>query len=235
LPMMVEKRQLVTPGEVLAEGDFVAGENTAVEGGKIYTTVVGLAQVEGKTVYVTALKGCYVPIPDDLVIGKVIDVGLSEWILDINSPYNGVLHASDVMGRSFKPQRDELTSVFSLGDMIIAKVVSFDRTRNPSLSVSGPGLGPITRGHIMKITPAKIPRLIGKKGSMVNLIKTETGCRIAVGQNGRVLVAGRNAEDEALAIMAVRMIEREAHTTGLTDRVHAMLVEEKSKRGGMNA
>jgi exosome complex RNA-binding protein Rrp4 len=31
--------------------------------------------------------------------------------------------------------------------------------------------------------------------------------------------------------MAIRLVEREAHTTGLTDRVHAMLVEEKSKRG----
>jgi len=231
LPAMVERRQLVTPGEVLAEGDYAAGENTGVEAGKIYATVVGLAQFEGKTVYVTALKGCYIPAPGDLVIGKVVDVGLSEWILDINSPYNGILHASDVMGRSFKPQRDELTRVYSVGDMVIAKIVSFDRTRNPSISVSEAGLGAIARGHIIRITPTKIPRLIGKKGSMINLIKTETGCRITVGQNGRVLVSGRTPEEEALAIMAIRLVEREAHTTGLTDRVHAMLVEEKSKRG----
>lgn len=231
MPLMVEKRQFVTPGEVLAEGDYIAGENTAADEGKIYATMVGLAQFEGKTVYVTALKGCYIPVPEDIVIGKVVDIGLSEWILDINSPYSGVLHASDVIGRSFKPQRDELTKIFTVGDMVIAKVLSFDRTRNPSLSILGAGLGAIAQGHIIKITPAKIPRLIGKKGSMVNLIKSEAGCRIIVGQNGRVLVTGRTPEEEALAIMAIRMVEREAHTTGLTDRVHAMLVEEKAKKG----
>jgi len=36
MPTFFEKKQLVTPGELLAEGDYLPGENTFVENGKIY-------------------------------------------------------------------------------------------------------------------------------------------------------------------------------------------------------
>jgi exosome complex component RRP4 len=82
----------------------------------------------------------------------------------------------------------------------------------------------------MRVTPTKIPRVIGKKGSMISMIKQETGCQIILGVNGVVLVTGKNLADEELAMMAIQKIEAESHTSGLTDRITQLLKEAKSKR-----
>jgi exosome complex component RRP4 len=65
---------------------------------------------------------------------------------------------------------------------------------------------------------------------MISMIKQETGCQIILGLNGVILVTGKNPEDEELAMMAIRKIEEESHTSGLTDRISQLLKEEKAKR-----
>jgi exosome complex component RRP4 len=93
------------------------------------------------------------------------------------------------------------------------------------LTTKGRGLGKVTSGRVARITPAKIPRIIGKKGSMITMLKKETGTDIIPGQNGVILATGRNPDQERIAVEALYMIEREAHTRGLTDRVKAMIQE----------
>lgn len=229
MPIFYEKRQLVTPGDLLAENDYANGENTYKENGKIYATRVGLFYQEDKRVYVVALKSFYIPMVGDIVIGKVLEVTLGGWLVDIRAPYPAMLRASDALERPFRPQRDDLPSLFDVGDMLIAKIVAYDRTRDPLLTVHERGLGKIARGQIIEITPTKIPRIIGKKGSMITMLKDKTGCQITIGQNGRVQLSGKLPEDERLAIMAIRKIEQEAHTSGLTDRIAEMLREEKGE------
>jgi len=227
LPTFYERRQLVTPGDLLAEDDYVAGENTYKDDGKIYATRVGLVDYEDQKVHVAALKAFYIPYVGDMVIGKVVEVVLGGWIVDVKAPYPALLRASDVLDRPFRPQEDDLPSIFDVGDLIIAKIVAYDRTRDPLLTVREPGLGKITRGQVVEITPTKIPRVIGRKGSMINMLKQETGCHVTVGQNGLIFVSGKTPEDERLAVMAIRKIEQEAHTSGLTDRVTEMIRREK--------
>jgi len=232
MPTFFERRQLVTPGDLLAEGDYIAGENTYKEGGKIYAARTGLVEYEEKKVSVVALRAFYIPKVGDTVIGTVVEVGFSGWTVDINSPYMAILKATDVLSRPFKPQKNDLTEVLDVGDLVVAKIVAYDRTHDPQLSVNEPGLGKITRGQIVKITPTKIPRVIGKKGSMISLIKQETGCHIILGHNGVILITGKSLEDEELAMIAIRKIDEESHTTGLTDRISQLIKKEKEKKGG---
>ncbi len=227
MPTFYERKQIVTPGDLLAENDYVDGDNTYKENGKIYATRVGLVDYENRRVSVVALKAFYVPFIGDLVIGKVTEVTLGVWLIDIKAPYPAVLRASDVLNRPFRPQKHELSSIFDVGDLVIAKIVAYDRTRDPLLTVSEPGLGKVKRGQVVEITPTKIPRVIGRKGSMVTMLKQETGCQITVSQNGVILVSGKTPEDERLAVMALHKIEEESHTSGLTDRVTEMLRNEK--------
>ena len=63
---------------------------------------------------------------------------------------------------------------------------------------------------------------------MISMIKQETNCQIILGLNGVVLVTGKNIEDEELAIAAIKKIEEESHTSGLTDRITQLLKEHKS-------
>ncbi len=229
MPVFFEKKQLVTPGELLAEGDYLAGENTYLEQNKIYASRIGLVDTDNKKVNVVALRAFYVPKMGDIIIGSVVEVGFNGWIVDIKSPYTALLRASDVLSRPFKPQNDELSAVLNAGDLIVAKIASYDRAHDPQLTVGEPGLGKITRGQILHVTPTKIPRIIGRKGSMISMIKQETGCQIILGLNGVILVTGKNLEDEELAIMAIKKIEEESHTSGLTDRITQLLKESKGK------
>jgi len=229
MPTFFEPRQLVVPGDLIAEGEYVAGENAYQENKKIYASRIGMIEYDNKIVNVVALKAFYVPRVGDLVIGTIVEIGFSGWTVDINSPYVALLRASDVLSRPFRPQKDDLPQVLDMRDLVVAKIVSYDRTHDPQLTVAEPGLGKITRGEIIKITPTKVPRVIGRKGSMISMIKQETGCNIILGLNGVVLVTGKTLEDEHLALMAIQKIEEESHTSGLTDRITQMIKEEKSK------
>jgi len=227
MPTFFEKKQLVTPGEMLAEGDYLPGENTYAEAGKIYASRIGLVDSDNKKVNVVALKAFYMPKMGDIIIGTVVEVGFNGWTINIKGPYTALLRASDVLSRPFKPQNDELSVVLNAGDLIVAKIASYDRAHDPQLTVGEPGLGKITRGQIMYVTPTKIPRIIGRKGSMISMIKQVTNCQIILGLNGVILVTGKSEEDEELAITAIRKIEAESHTSGLTDRITKLLKEKK--------
>ena len=233
MPVFFEKREIVTPGDLLAEGDYFAGENTYKESGKLYATRLGVVDLLEKTVIVVALKAFYLPRTGDTVIGKVVELTIAGWLMDIKAPQPAMLRASEVFEREYKPQRNDLPSVFDVGDLVIAKVIAYDRTRDPQLTIREPGLGKITRGQIVEITPTKIPRVIGRKGSMITMIKEQTGCHIVLGQNGVILISGKTPENEQLAMMAIRKIDEESHTSGLTDRITEML--KKTKGSDENA
>jgi exosome complex component RRP4 len=191
-------------------------------GDKIVSTRVGMAEVAHDGVRVVPLSGPYIPRIDDLVVGKIIDYSAFAWEADINSCFFGILPAQSVFGRDYSPAKDSLTDKLAVGDMVAAKVIAFDRTRDPLLSISGPGLGRIPRGQTVKISPAKVPRLIGKKGSMIRTIEQGSNCRMLIGQNGVVVIVG-SSEDILKAVNAVTLVEEEAHSPDLTERVMKLL------------
>jgi exosome complex component RRP4 len=59
------------------------------------------------------------------------------------------------------------------------------------------------------------------------MIKRETGCQLTIGQNGLILISGSSPENERIVVMAIRKIEKESHTSGLTDKVTEMIKKER--------
>ena len=230
-------RSIVVPGDVLAEGDDIEVSSIYIErvGNRYIAAITGLFTVEEvdgrKRIGIIPLEGVYIPKPGDIVIGLVRDIGITHWEVDIASPYKGILTVQEVLDRPFNPATDSLKRYLDVGDYIVAKVVAFDRARDPLLTIKGEGLGRISEGAIVEIKPSRVPRVIGKKGSMVNMLMQETGCRILVGQNGRILVNCPNKDLEEIVVLSIRKIEAEAHTTGLTESVRAFIREERSRRG----
>ncbi|RLE50609.1 MAG: RNA-binding protein [Candidatus Methanomethylicota archaeon] len=222
-------KQVVAPGDLLAEGDYQAGENVYRDGKRLYASAIGLAELKNKAVSVVSLRGRYMPKQGDLVIGNVIDVSLTSWLVDINAPYNAVLFASEFLSKPINPAKEDIRKHLDVGEMIVAKILAFDRTKDPALTAKGRGLGKIKKGIVLEVDVTRIPRIIGRKGSMINMLKKETGCQITIGQNGRIWIRGKTPEDEAIAANAIKKIEREAHISGLTDRVRAYILQMRSK------
>ena len=210
----VENKDLVIPGQVLADDEYYSGRGTFKENGKVCSSLMGLVSLRNKKIRVIPLKSKYVPKKGDVVIGKINDVRFSMWDVDINSPYSGILPAFEVFGR----EKKELNKVYDVGDVLFLRVVDVDEIKKAKLGLKGRGMGKFKGGIIVDIAPTKVPRLIGKKGSMINMIKDKTNCKIVVGQNGLVWVKG-DEDMEQLTKDIIHLIEAEAHTSGLTNKI----------------
>ncbi len=210
----VENKDLVIPGQILADDEYYSGRGTFKENGKVCSSLMGLVSLRNKKLRVIPLKSKYVPKKGDVVIGKINDVRFSMWDVDINSPYSGILPAFEVFGR----EKKELNKVYDVGDVLFLRVVDVDEIKKAKLGLKGRGMGKFKGGIIVDIAPTKVPRLIGKKGSMINMIKDKTNCKIVVGQNGLVWVKG-DEDMEQLTKNIIHLIEAEAHTSGLTNKI----------------
>ncbi len=224
--LFVENRELVVPGRLLAEGDYFAGEGTFLEGGKIFSAVIGLAEIREKSISVISLQGRYIPRRGDRVIGIVTDTHPFGWILDLNSPYTGNLMVSELVGRKVDVFREDIGKFLRIGDAVLAEVREVDERWRVQLTASERGMGRIRGGRLVEISPAKVPRVIGRKGSMLKVLEETSGCRLEVGLNGRILIRGRDLKKVNAVVEAILLIEREAHLSGLTDRIKAKLERE---------
>ena len=221
--MSSERKRHVIPGEVITSGSYRSEQNTIQVGENIVSTIVGLSDIHDGSVRVIPLTGGYMPKDDDLVIGKIVSHSSLSWTADINSCYAGMLPASDVFGRDYSSSSDDMTAKLAKGDLIVARIVNADKTRDPLITISGRELGKIDSGELVKISPPKIPRLIGKHGSMIQTIESSTDTSITIGQNGLVVVSGGESNGLLKAIEAIQMVEEQAHLADLTDKVKKML------------
>ena len=216
------------PGDLLGEATLRTGENTYRNQGKVLASRVGLVEYDRGGVSVIALRSNYEPRLGENVVGCVVDVELGNWTVDIDAPSEAVLNVSDALGEPFRPEMS-LPRFFDRGNIILARIVSLARDGTPILSTLEPGLGKIHGGRLVRMTSSKIPRLIGKRGSMVNMILKETGCQIIIGQNGIIVVNCRDRDSEELVVSVLDKIENEAHTSGLTNRVYEYIKKVKEK------
>ena len=217
------KKRFVLPGDVLTTAPLRLERNVVLEGKKIISTTIGLSSVFNDSVKVIPLTGIYIPRIDDLVVGIIKTISGNSWFADINSCYQGMLLGQDVFGRGSYPTLNDMKERLGKSDLIFAKIVNYDRTREPLISINGQNLGKIDDGELIKISPAKVPRLIGKHGSMIQSIEESTGASITIGQNGWVVVSCEKTNGLLKAIMAIRMVEEQAHIVDLTDKVKKML------------
>ena len=106
---------------------------------------------------------------------------------------------------------------------VARRIINAGGSRGPLLSISGQNLGKIDSGELVKISPTKIPRLIGKHGSMIQTIESSTNATITIGQNGLIVVSSNETNGLLKALAAIRMVEEQAHLVDLTDKVKKML------------
>ncbi len=224
-------RKVVIPGEVVFSGsDYLPGDNTEKRGEDIVALKYGLAEEMNKLVKVIPLSGPYNPRRNNVVIGKVDMITHNGWVIDIGSADNGFLPLTEVPRFVTKGALDE---VMKIGDMVVAKIWSMNG-RGIDLSIKSRGLGKIDQGIIFKVNPNKVPRIIGKEGSMIKLIRDNTGCNMTVGQNGYVWVKGDKIEDEIFSKRAIEFVVENSFVSGLTEKVENWFKEQDVKPKKVN-
>jgi len=220
--ILIKEKDIVIPGECLAEGmDYLPGNCTYREGEQIFSKMLGIVSLSGRAIKITPLAGPYVLKVRDKIIGVVTDIMMNGWRINTNTAYSAVLNIKDATTRFVKNDED-LSKILAIGDPVIVKITKVTSQNLIDLTMKEPGLHKINGGRIIRINTQKVPRIIGREGSMIALIKKKTNCDITVGQNGLVWIKG-TPEEELLTERAIRMIEEKSHLGGLTDKVEAFL------------
>ena len=214
-----QTREIVVPGDVLDSSGMKPGENAYVLDGKVRASVMGVRNVFQNTVGVIPLRGCYMPKSGDTVIGVIVDIGPSNWLVNIGAPYPAPLHVNEV---PWKVEFGDTSRYLTIGNVVLIKILSVDESKKIQVTMKDSGLRRIEGGRLVKVSHTKVSRVIGKSGSMISMLKNMTDCRITVGQNGMIWVDGDD-ENADVAVQAIRMIEEKAQSGNLTDRVREFI------------
>ena len=214
-----QERKLVIPGETIISGDeYLPGDFTRKEGKDIIANRYGLAKTSGRVVKIIPVSGVFEPRRGNSIIGRISDITFNGWIVEIGGPYGAFLSIAEC------PRfinRNDLGEFANIGDAVNAKIWSVKRS-SIDLTLKSRGLGKLEGGRIIKINPHKVPRVIGKEGSMINLIKNSTNTDITVGQNGYIWIKGE-MDGENKAEEAIQMVAEHASSEGLTEKIEKFL------------
>jgi exosome complex component RRP4 len=223
----MNERKIVVPGETIIQGeDFLPGDGTRREEKDIVADRFGLADFSDNLVRVIPLSGVYVPRRGNVIVGTVVGINFKGWMIDFGSHMNGFLNVAEVPRYIGK---GELRDFLDFGDVVCAKVFSTDGN-SIDLSIKFRGYGKLNGGQLVQINPNKVPRVIGKEGSMVNLIKDATSCDISVGQNGLIWIRAEKIEDELNAKKIVEFICENSFIAGLSEKVEGFIEKEFGKK-----
>ncbi|MEK6888695.1 MAG: exosome complex RNA-binding protein Rrp4 [Nanoarchaeota archaeon] len=215
-----KKRKIVVPGEIIASGeDYLPSEGARRIGNEIVASRFGLAEEAGRVIKVIAITGAFIPRRNNVVIGRVTNVTFNGWVLDIDYASSAFLPIEEC---PHFINKSEMTQFLDIGDTIVAKIWAINK-RGIDLSIKSRGLGKLEHGFIFRIGPNTVPRVIGREGSMVGMIKEKTQCNITIGQNGWVWIKGNTSEEEIKARKIIEFISENVSVDGLTEKVEEML------------
>ncbi len=197
--------KIVLPGDQISDKPLYL-ETTYVQDGKTYTAVVGSLDQEGKY---KSFQTTYRPKMGDTVVGVIFDITSWGYLLDINLAKNAGLRARDTRAR------------LRIGDLVVGVIKNI----SPSGDIDLAQVNKLDKGKLFAVPQSKVPRIIGKKSSMLNTIREGTNTKITVGNNGYVW-----ASEEGNILLVKKALDEiiaNAHKNGLTDRMGKFLEENK--------
>ncbi|WMT51626.1 MAG: exosome complex RNA-binding protein Rrp4 [Ferroplasma sp.] len=221
----METKKIVYPGDKIETGDLKPRNGMYEYNSEFFSEYFGVIQESEKFVDVAPFNSPYLPRVNDKIIGKIMDIGPTMWTVDINSPYYSLLHMNDT---PWHVSSGDLERYLKVGDYVYARISVSNEIKESWISLRDNGMRKLETGRIISVKPPKVPRVIGKGGNMINIIKTYTDTKIIVGQNGFIWVDGE-IDNVKKAIDAIRIVEKEAHTIGLTDRMEEYLKKMKGE------
>ncbi len=223
----MEKKEIITPGEIIAKADeFLPGDWTMKQDDNIIATRLGILEKADKLIKIIPISGVYIPRRGNTVIGEIKDIVNAGWQIDIGGPYASFLPLRECPGFI---ESYEMESLYGIGDLIVTQILNVGRTSvDLTMKTRDRGVfGKIRDGMVFKVNPHRVPRIIGKDGSMIGMIKQASNSEIVVAQNGIIWITAGKVEDQLFAKKAIEYIIENVTTSGLTEKVESWLKENK--------
>lgn len=197
-------KRIVLPGELLLDKVTKLGTNVFTKDNNVYSSVLGIYNGSNDYISVIPLNGPYVPEINDAIVCVVKNVTNNGYIVDVNSHTNCFLPKSLI------------TRELKIGQILFARVkavVDNDVTELDNVNI-------LPLGNIISVSSVKIPRIIGKNDSMLNVLKTHTQSNILVGKNGWIWFISKK---ENLLKNAINTIIENSQKSNLTNTIETYL------------
>ena len=243
---MSKNEKIVVPGDIVKLMGYRGREEGfiyRINKGSYVFTHLGVAHLMNKKVDVIPYKNVYIPKIGDFVIGFVTGYAPNGWIVEIGSYTKAFLPANEMIKEGkFDPKKIELDKYLKLGDAIGAVILDMNRFSNILLTlkpikegINPRHLGRLTGYYIIKVHTTKLPRIIGKKGSMVKIIKKKIDGDLIIAQNGVIMYKGEY-ENFLILKRILNIIIQYTYASGLTGKIAELLgvniSEEHQNDGG---
>ena len=207
MTLKVKNGEIVVPGQLIGKAEnYKLRQNIYEAGNNYYSMVLGVFRQTKGMLSISSFKRAYYPKVGDVVIGRIQNVHLTSWDVEIRGPYIGNLNFSNAGFREFDTIENDLNRILKINETLKLEIIEFNRVRDPKLSMERPGLGKLGAGKIVEVNPDNLRKNGGSFKSEISLTKAATKTKIFVGDNGRVWIQGETRESEELATKAVQEI-----------------------------
>ncbi|ORZ17829.1 exosome complex exonuclease RRP4 [Absidia repens] len=184
---------LVNPGEtVTTDQQFMRGHGTYADdtdgSAAVISSVAGTVERVNKLLSVRPLKSRYTPEIGDIVVGRITEVAMKRWKVDVNGRQDAMLLLSSVSlpggVQRRKTESDELQmrQFFSEGDVLVAEVQSFYSDGTMGLHTRGFKFCKLRNGSFLCVPPVLVQRCKSQFHTL------PCGVDIILGLNGYIWV-----------------------------------------------
>lgn len=197
-------KRIVIPGELITDKRKKVGDNVFIHENQIYSSVLGLLNETDDFVSIVPLNGPYIPQENDPVVCVVRNVTANGYVIDVNS------HSDCFFPKSL------ITRELKIGQILFARVKGVDGVEVSELD----NINILPDGLIYPVSSVKIPRIIGKNDSMLNVLKKYTSSNILIGRNGWIWYVSKNW---FLLEKAISLIVNNSQKSNLTNSIEEYL------------
>ncbi|KAK9450277.1 uncharacterized protein V1518DRAFT_371427 [Limtongia smithiae] len=194
---LVQGRHVVTPGEMITDdtmwmrghGTYSVAEKRSANNTRIdvtYSSVAGTISRVNKLLSVIPLRGRYVPEVGNHVVGRIIDVGVRSWHVDIGANQAAVLMLGSVNlpggVQRRKSESDELQmrAFLKEGDLLNAEVQAIYSDGAASLHTRSLNYGKLRNGYFVRVPSSLVVR------SKTHTVELPDGVDLVLGVNGHI-------------------------------------------------
>lgn len=157
---------LVTPGELVTEDTmWMRGHGTYARDEQTISSVAGTITRVNKLLTVKPLRGRYVPVVGDHVVGRITEVGNRRWRVDIGASQDAVLLLGSVnlpggvLRRKSESDELQMRAFLKEGDLLNAEVQGVFGDGSVSLHTRSLRYGKLRNGMFFRVPSALVVRL----------------------------------------------------------------------------
>ncbi|ODV88510.1 hypothetical protein CANCADRAFT_124024 [Tortispora caseinolytica NRRL Y-17796] len=209
---------VVTPGEVVTEEvTWMKGHGTFTDSRGIKASLAGTVTRVNKLISVRPLKGRYQPEVGDHVIGRVLEVGLKRWKIEIGAAQAGTLMLGSInlpggiLRRKSESDEIQMRELLKEGDLFNAEVQGVFGHGTVHLHTRSLKYGKLRNGFLV-VVPSQ---LIVRSRSYSHIL--QSGVNMLVGINGMIWLSKQTEEPSAVDTPAITRLEEETQWSIYSD------------------